>query len=333
MGVWYSIMGTNAFADTYDKEVLIEQANPYPFIFNGVTYNPQNPSDIKIIIFGESTTHKPNLYFPKKMTIVADGAETTLSYRGYSAFAYGCSRLWYSNSEVSYLEGGVSGGYVGKLSPVTVDGKWVFGTSLLSAYDAKMSGGSVTVDVRINGVEYKTICFMGSKSAYIGGMAEGGSSFKEGWAIGAFATPTELQTVPTDFVLFNTDYGNTTTLQEQYRNMEWDFGDGQEVPQEFYTWLTANATQQASEEEDGGATVAYNGSDLLSLEAGQTGTLNCAGTKMAGDVVVSFEGVGSVAYNGSVIASLSAGQSATLYCAGKKMAGNIVITCDGDSSN
>ena len=113
---------------------------------------------------------------------------------------------------------------------------------------------------------------------------------------------------------------------DYYRTV--DFGSTpQEVSEEFYEWFTANATQGGGEEE-GGATVAYNGSDLLSLEAGQTGTLNCAGNKMAGDVVVSFEGTGSVTYNGTTT-EVEAGKTATLPCAGKKMLSDVVVAMGG----
>ena len=85
-------------------------------------------------------------------------------------------------------------------------------------------------------------------------------------------------------------YGVSGWAAEAYKTI--DFGSvEQTVSDDFYTWLTTNATQQESgesEEEGGGgsATVTYNGEVIVSLSAGQTATLNCAGKKMTGDIVV-----------------------------------------------
>ena len=68
-----------------------------------------------------------------------------------------------------------------------------------------------------------------------------------------------------------------------------DFGtEPQTVSTEFYSWLTANASQPC-------ASITHNGEAIASLFAGQTATLKCAGMKMAGDVVVSVaENIGGV---------------------------------------
>lgn len=75
-----------------------------------------------------------------------------------------------------------------------------------------------------------------------------------------------------------------------------DFGtEPQTISAEFYSWLTANATQPM-------ASVSHNGEAIASLFPGQTATLKCAGMKMAGDVVVSVAVGGAVVedYDGTI---------------------------------
>ena len=75
--------------------------------------------------------------------------------------------------------------------------------------------------------------------------------------------------------------GQTGWAEEQYRTI--DFGDTeQEITDEFYTWLTTNATQQA---EPTGLTISYKDTKI-SLEFGKTATLHLAGHKMTEDMVV-----------------------------------------------
>lgn len=63
-----------------------------------------------------------------------------------------------------------------------------------------------------------------------------------------------------------------------------DFGtEPQYVSVDFYKWLVANAKQPS-------ASVTYNGSVIAHLTAGQKATLNCAGKKMVGDIVITFDG-------------------------------------------
>lgn len=87
-------------------------------------------------------------------------------------------------------------------------------------------------------------------------------------------------------------------------------------------WLEANA--KLVEAETSPTTITYNGTEIASLEEGQTATLSCAGKKMAGNVVVSFGGAGGITYNGSTT-ELEAGKTATLQCSGKKMATDVVV--------
>lgn len=75
-----------------------------------------------------------------------------------------------------------------------------------------------------------------------------------------------------------TDQAWITADGEEFQTV--DFGtEPQTVSEEFYTWLTDNATQPS-------ASVQYNGSTIASLFGGAAATLKCAGMKMESDVVV-----------------------------------------------
>ena len=69
-----------------------------------------------------------------------------------------------------------------------------------------------------------------------------------------------------------------------------------------------------------GAEIKYNGMTLAELEDGQVATLDCAGKKMLGDVVVSTTaGGGGAFYDGDI----------TLYAAAET--GTFTISCDGET--
>ena len=75
-----------------------------------------------------------------------------------------------------------------------------------------------------------------------------------------------------------TDQAWITADGEEFQTV--DFGtEPQTVSEEFYTWLTENATQPS-------ASVQYNGSTIAALFGGAAATLKCAGMKMESDVVV-----------------------------------------------
>ena len=75
---------------------------------------------------------------------------------------------------------------------------------------------------------------------------------------------------------------------EAYKTV--DFGTTEQtVDDTFYTWLTANATQQATEEEEpttSAVTVEYNGLVIATIPNGKIATLSCNGKKMTTDVVI-----------------------------------------------
>ena len=83
------------------------------------------------------------------------------------------------------------------------------------------------------------------------------------------------------------------------------FTEEQEVSDEFYEWFTANATQQASEEETEEtpiATITYKGETLETLNGGEYVTLHTKGKTMEDDIRVEVEEVsgGDIAINGIV---------------------------------
>lgn len=83
-------------------------------------------------------------------------------------------------------------------------------------------------------------------------------------------------------------FGSDTWTNNVYKTI--DFGTTpQEVSDDFYTWLTANATQQGGEEETTGrVTITHNGNVIATFSDGQTATLPCEGKKMVGDIVIAY---------------------------------------------
>lgn len=103
-----------------------------------------------------------------------------------------------------------------------------------------------------------------------------------------------------------------------------DFGTvEQEVSEEWYTWLTANATPQASEDDTPNTLITYDGV-TVEMKNGQTATHKCAGKKMKTNVVVvpvfdvyiNYDGVAHAVY---------AGDTAVVMCEGKKMRTDVAI--------
>lgn len=77
-------------------------------------------------------------------------------------------------------------------------------------------------------------------------------------------------------------------INEAYKTV--DFGTTEQtVDDTFYTWLTANATQQATEEEEtttSAVTVEYDGAVVATIENGNKATIPIAGKKMKTDIVI-----------------------------------------------
>ena len=103
-----------------------------------------------------------------------------------------------------------------------------------------------------------------------------------------------------------------------------DFGKTEQtVSDEFYNWFIANARQQMSEESQS-ITIAYDGTVIKTIEAGQIARMPCAGKGMESDVVVSFGTDGYIYYDG-VKKYYQAGQVARIVCEGKKMKTDITV--------
>lgn len=71
--------------------------------------------------------------------------------------------------------------------------------------------------------------------------------------------------------------------------------------------------------------IQYNGSVIASLKPGESSTIECFGSRMRGDIVISAAYYVDVIYNGSLIASLKEGQTATINGAGKIMLKDITV--------
>jgi len=78
--------------------------------------------------------------------------------------------------------------------------------------------------------------------------------------------------------------------------------------------------------------VLYNGDFIALLATGETAVLNCAGKKMATDVVIGFgTDAGNITYNGTTTRA-EAGQTATLHCADKVMETDVVVKVFADDT-
>ena len=94
-----------------------------------------------------------------------------------------------------------------------------------------------------------------------------------------------------------------------------------DIPTLLRNYLTANATQII---ETTPTTITYNGTELASLEEGQTANFDCEGTRAKTNVSILFGSKGSITYKG-VTTEIEAGKTATLLCAGKKFATEVVV--------
>ena len=63
----------------------------------------------------------------------------------------------------------------------------------------------------------------------------------------------------------------------------WDFGEDQDVPDDFYAYLTANASPVASAE---AVNLSYGGRIIASVDGGQSATLHCKGKSMSSDLLL-----------------------------------------------
>jgi hypothetical protein len=108
-------------------------------------------------------------------------------------------------------------------------------------------------------------------------------------------------------------------------NSQWDFGTTeQEVSDTFLTWMQANATQII---ETTPTTITYNGTELASLEEGQTANFDCNGKKAVGAVSILFGSKGSITYKG-VTTEIEKGKTANLLCSGKKFGSDVVVAVE-----
>ena len=93
-----------------------------------------------------------------------------------------------------------------------------------------------------------------------------------------------------NFAAYSTASGDGNYwVEESLRTI--NFIGEQEVSDEFYAWLTANADPVTSEVDipdmsDIGALISYNDKVISAPKAGETITIKCAGMKMEGDIVV-----------------------------------------------
>lgn len=71
--------------------------------------------------------------------------------------------------------------------------------------------------------------------------------------------------------------------------------------------------------------IQYNGSVIASLKPGESSTIECSGSRMRGDIVISAAYCVDIIYNGALIASLEKGQTATINGAGKIMLKDMTV--------
>lgn len=130
-------------------------------------------------------------------------------------------------------------------------------------------------------------------------------------------------------------YADSGEVHQVYDNVNWahsderviDFGtDAQEVFHEFYAWLTANATPQASEDDTPNTLIIYDGV-TVEMDGELPATLECEGKKARTDIIITPAFPIKIAYGG-IVHTADEGTPATLVCSGKKMRADVVITAE-----
>lgn len=71
--------------------------------------------------------------------------------------------------------------------------------------------------------------------------------------------------------------------------------------------------------------IQYNGSVIASLRPGESSTVECSGSRMRGDIVISAAYYVDIIYNGKLIASLEKGQTATINSTGQIMLQDMTV--------
>lgn len=71
--------------------------------------------------------------------------------------------------------------------------------------------------------------------------------------------------------------------------------------------------------------IQYNGSVIASLRPGESSTVECSGSRMRGDIVISAAYYVDIIYNSKLIASLEKGQTATINSAGQIMLKDMTV--------
>lgn len=128
-------------------------------------------------------------------------------------------------------------------------------------------------------------------------------------------TPSDKENSVDDYVQL---YNDLSTVLWRTGSQTINVLEDADADETAYNWFTANI-------EGAPTSITYNGTEIASLESGQTATLSCNGKLMQGDVVIAFGSDGTITYDGTVT-NVSAGKTATLSCSGKVMNGDIVIS-------
>lgn len=137
-----------------------------------------------------------------------------------------------------------------------INGIWVFNGSKISKHTAFFL---YEVRFQVNGIDVQKVHIQKNSYGYIG-----------------------IQINGTETTIYH-DYTYGGWVDEAYKT--WDFGTTeQEVTDEFYAWVTANAT--LVEEEPAATVITYGGETIATLEAGQTATIKTADTEVDYDIVV-----------------------------------------------
>ena len=131
-----------------------------------------------------------------------------------------------------------------KLTTTTIRGKYKLKTNILPLYSKDnypyLANSCYPVQVAVNGVTYKYICFTAN-----GTWTKSGGS--NGYGIGLFNTPNEYNKEPEDFTLIN-ESTRSANVKTEFQGAIFDFGDTpQETTQNFVSYINSIADVVYSE--------------------------------------------------------------------------------------
>lgn len=234
MANWYSINLGNAGGG---DEHTLPSGCCFPFKYGGIEFDKNNyiyrgyvrgegsPTRYRIIPYSGA----PSIWIKASTTsLTGDPKRTYLT--GYPGLYITDNNLPSELSTERYV----------KLETTTISGKFRFGEVVASTYHSHLDGGTIPVNVAINGTNFRAVCLVAGKSVWDSTAYT--FNKRTGSSIAVYNEYAEPYMQPTDFTLLTTGYDNSE-LKSEYKNMVWDFGSvPQEVPVYFKNFMDNAST-------------------------------------------------------------------------------------------